>query len=323
MIATTRPDEASISQATRCAICGTPGNADQVYASTCPEFGVGVEVFSARRLPDGLHGRIVRCRACGLLRTDPMLPAEALHALYRDSRFSYSAETPHLARTYGRALRRLDDYGARHGALLEIGCGNGFFLAEALRQGYRTVRGVEPSADAASQARADLGRSIVVAPWGPDLFPDGSFDVVCLFQVFDHFADPGPALHLCRRVLRDDGLLLCVTHNAEALSARVMGERSPIVDYAHPYLYSPDTLARVFRRHGFDVERTGPIWNRCSVMHVSRLLPFSPTVKGAIGVLLGATPMARAATWLPLGNLALIARKPPGGGAVSRRKSTS
>ena len=44
-----------------------------------------------------------------------------------------------LKLTYSHYLRKLADYGVQEGALLEIGCANGFFLEEALAEGYATV----------------------------------------------------------------------------------------------------------------------------------------------------------------------------------------
>ncbi len=65
-------------EATRCAICGTLGNIATVYESNFRAADLTSEVFSARRSPDRLHYRIVRCRACGLLRSDPVLSAAAI-----------------------------------------------------------------------------------------------------------------------------------------------------------------------------------------------------------------------------------------------------
>ena len=52
-----------------------------------------------------------------------------------------------MRHTYGRLLGRLNRHGTAKGALLEIGCTNGFFLEEALAEGWRDVRGVEPGGE--------------------------------------------------------------------------------------------------------------------------------------------------------------------------------
>jgi SAM-dependent methyltransferase len=103
------------------------------------------EMFSARRLPDRIHYRLVMCKRCGLVRFNPIAPYDFLAQLYQQSAFTYSEEIGNLRKTYGNSLSQLSAYGAHKLSLLEIGCGNGFFLEEALTQGYLHVQGVEPS----------------------------------------------------------------------------------------------------------------------------------------------------------------------------------
>ncbi len=74
-----------------------------------------------------------------------MLDEATLSHLYAKSTFDYESETANLKATYGRYLSKLRRIGGRQQSLLEIGCGDGFFLEQALQQGYTDVRGVEPS----------------------------------------------------------------------------------------------------------------------------------------------------------------------------------
>ena len=87
----TDADSASL-QRTRCPICETNGSDREVYAMNFQPQDLNGAVFSARRLPDRLHYRMVRCRRCGLLRSDPILPAGELARLYESSQFTYETE---------------------------------------------------------------------------------------------------------------------------------------------------------------------------------------------------------------------------------------
>ena len=199
-----------------------------------------------------------------------------LHRLYSDSRLNYGTESANLRRTYGRCLARLKRHGAAAGRLLEIGCGHGFLLEEALAQGYGSVQGVEPSRDAVAKAAAHVRPHIVCDVFRRDLFPEASFDAVCMFQVFDHVPDPGGLLDECLRVLRGGGLVLALNHNIEAWSARLLGRRSPIIDVEHTFLYSPRTMRRLFERHGFEVLEVRPVWNRYALEYLAQLVPLPP-----------------------------------------------
>jgi SAM-dependent methyltransferase len=294
----------------RCAICGTEGNAIELYPANFDTEAFNPSVFSARRLPDRIHYRLVKCRACGLVRSDPIAPAELLSQLYAESTCTYGAEIADLRFTYGRNLADLERYGARKGALLEIGCGSGFFLQEALRQGYQTVQGVEPSREAVQHAHSEVRDQIVCGVMKPGLFTTERFDVICLFQVFDHLPDPGALLDESLRLLRPGGLMLSINHNVKALSARLLRERSPIVDIEHTYLYSPATMARIVLMHGFQLRQVGPISNRYTLYYLFRLLPLPPGLKRILLAWLQNSALGRWRISAPLGNLRLIAQKP-------------
>jgi SAM-dependent methyltransferase len=295
---------------TRCAICQTESNATEVYPANFDPEDLNPVVFSARRLPDRVHYRMVRCDRCGLVRSDPVADAELLAHLYRQSTFDYGEEVTNLRRTYRRYLARLDRFGARHGALLEIGCGNGFFLEEALAHGYARVRGVEPSTAAISMARADVAPHIVCDVMRPGLFGPEQFDAVCMFQVFDHISEPGALLEDCLDVIKPGGLLLGLNHNVESASARLLGERSPIVDIEHTYLYSPNTMSRLLVDRGFEVLQAGAVFNSYTLNYLTRLLPLPAWMKRPLLATLRATRLGRACLRVPLGNLYVVARKP-------------
>ena len=296
-------------EATRCAICGTLGSATTLYESNFQAADLTPDVFSARRSPDRLHYRIVRCQTCGLLRSDPVLGASAIEPLYQESRFTYGGETANLQHTYGAYLRGLEQHGVRKGALLEIGCGNGFFLEEAIRQGYGPVAGVEPSRQAVAGAAESLRPFLTTGFFVPGLYDPEQFDVICLFQVLDHLREPDVVLRECKRLLKPGGLVLTIQHNAAALSARVLAERSPIVDIEHTYLYTPQTLTRLFESCGLAVVDSSPSWNRCSISYLAHLLPLPAGAKRAIGRFLEATRAGRISVRARLGNCVCVGKK--------------
>src|SRR5271168_2866756 len=84
---------------TSCAICGTAGLAEELYAANFSPDALNPEVFSARRLPDRLHYRLVRCSSCGLVRSDPVADTELLGRLYERSTMTYQDEVPYLRQT--------------------------------------------------------------------------------------------------------------------------------------------------------------------------------------------------------------------------------
>jgi len=294
---------------TRCAICNTEGNSTEIYPANFDAFNMNV--FSARRLPDQIHYRIVKCNRCGLFRSDPIAEPGALAELYKQSSFDYGDEIPNIKHTYGTYLSKLIDYGVSKNTLLEIGCGNGFFLEEAISQGYQDVRGIEPSSDAITKATPAIRSKIICDMMKPGLFEANLFDVICLFQVLDHLPSPNDLLRECFRILKPGGLFLCLNHNVEALSARFLKERSPIIDIEHTFLYSPTTMTQIFKAAGFLVMETDLVYNTYSIHYLSRLLPLPASLKNRVLNVLKNSFLGHIRLSVPLGNLYLIAQKPP------------
>jgi len=296
--------------ATECPICHTTDNAVELYPAKLSDDAFNPETFSARRLPDRVHYRIVRCASCGLVRSDPVADPSIQAELYAKAGFDYGEQVGNLRETYGRYLAKLEALGAHKGSLLEIGGGNGFVLQEALAQGYTQVTGVEPSSAAIASADPSIRPHMICDLMRPGLFEAEQFDVVCMFQTFDHITDPNALLDECFRVLKPGGFLLCLNHNVEAPSARLLGERSPIVDVEHPFLYSPKTMARVAEAHGFVVTESGPARNRVTVRYLAWLAPLPAGIKRRTLDWLKNAPIGRLTFSVPLGNLYFIARKP-------------
>jgi SAM-dependent methyltransferase len=261
-------------------------------------------------LPDRLHYRMVRCDVCGLVRSDPVLTAEALAELYTNSTFDYGDELASLRTTYGAAIDRASAYlGSREG-LLDIGCGSGFVLELARDRGWRDVHGVEPSAHAIAEAAPDIAPLIIQDMMRDGLLPSDSLSLITLFQVLDHMPEPLELLRTCLQILQPGGVIMAFNHNVASWSARVLKERSPIIDVEHTYLYSPDTMRKLFTAAGFEVISVDPVRNTYSIAYLLHLLPLPRRLKQILVPRLRASRLGKHQLTVPLGNLCLIARRP-------------
>src|SRR5690606_6939336 len=121
----------SIVITTICAICRDKEDTIILYRERFDKRKITAKTFSARRIPDRMHYRFVKCRRCGLVFSNPIFPPEKIVTLYKESDFTYQKESVFLGQTY---LSYLEKYvlpkKMKHTSLLEIGCGNGFFLEE-------------------------------------------------------------------------------------------------------------------------------------------------------------------------------------------------
>jgi SAM-dependent methyltransferase len=137
--------------------------------------------------------------------------------------------------------------------LLDIGCGYGRLLsAPEIARGDRF--GIEPSEHSASYAREHATVHVGTIEDAP---PDWTgFDVAILYHVIEHAADPVRLLTRTFDRLRPGGHLLVGTPDFDSPIARAYQERFRLLhDPSHISLFSTESLLRLLRDVGFDVER--------------------------------------------------------------------
>jgi ubiquinone/menaquinone biosynthesis C-methylase UbiE len=109
---------------------------------------------------------------------------------------------------------------ARGGRFLEIGCGHGFFLAEAVRSGlFTSFVGADISMASLTEARQRAGGASLVQADGEYLgFRGGTFDAVCLTEVIEHVPDQVAVLKEASRMLAPGGILVVTAPNERLIN---------------------------------------------------------------------------------------------------------
>jgi SAM-dependent methyltransferase len=294
---------------TRCPIDDTDEFDVEVYPANFDVSLGDAHTFSARRMPDGVHYRMVRSTRSGCLRADPILDEETIQALYRDSEVTYERTAVHAANTYLRHLPRALSALTDKRGVLEIGCGHGFFLERLLNLGFEKVAGVEPSEEAVEKAEPNIRGHIVNAALRPGLFPAASFSLVCGFQVLDHLVRPNETLQLCRELLAPGGIMFWICHDEGSFWSRLLGRRSPIVDLEHVVLYNRTTIRMLFERNGFQVIRVFGVANSYPLRYWGHLAPIPRSIKLPLLRLLKLTRLGDMVISASFGNMGIVARR--------------
>ncbi len=135
--------------------------------------------------------------------------------------------------------------------LLDVGCGNGRYLAQMRALGW-AVTGVEVDPIAAAQARTHFGLTVHTGTLNDVGFPPNSFDVVTISHVIEHVDDPLGLLRESLRVLRPGGRVVITTPNSVSLGHRWFGAAwRGLEPPRHLMIFSPHALDRLVRQTGF------------------------------------------------------------------------
>lgn len=206
---------------------------------------------------------VKRC-GCGFVYVTPRVPDDKLHLIYQTNYFKstsakdfgysdYTLDRDLYLKTFAKKARIVQRFKPA-GRVLEVGSAAGFFLRAMRDRGY-DVHGVEVSRYVAEFARDELGIETVFngrladAPLEPE-----SFDVVAMWDVIEHLADPIAELERMRALMRPDGALFIQTQDVSALTARVLGKKwLHFKQLEHIYHFDPRTIQRALDRAGFEI----------------------------------------------------------------------
>jgi 2-polyprenyl-3-methyl-5-hydroxy-6-metoxy-1,4-benzoquinol methylase len=147
-------------------------------------------------------GTAVRCIQCRLVRSFPY-PS----FVYQDNKgyaLGYTGRERLFARFAKEFMSFIEEY-APGPRLLEIGCGMGFLLEEAVRRGF-AAQGLEINRWEVEMTRA-RGLNVRAGVLEESSTPSESIDVVCMSHVLEHVQDLRSLLHEVHRVLRPGGVL--------------------------------------------------------------------------------------------------------------------
>jgi 2-polyprenyl-3-methyl-5-hydroxy-6-metoxy-1,4-benzoquinol methylase len=246
-----------------------------------------------------LIGPLLKCMECGLVRVDLSrggdvvqdhqtgeerdkafareitIAQEKLHikaklesAEQKNRKFNFTGRLNLINREWSRPKENM--------RLLEVGCGEGFFLEQAKQYGY-SVMGIEPNAQSSTRAREVFGLEVLTKTLAEAKIDRDSLDIIVSLHVIEHLLDPAAAVAEMRKILRKGGLLAIETPNIDSLPFKILGKRWRQFIPVHYYFFSKKTIAVLLERNGFVVSRIVDVGDRVSVQFfLNRLERMSP-----------------------------------------------
>jgi SAM-dependent methyltransferase len=294
-----------------CTLCDPGASKHEKYAANFSADDFTAATFSARRQPDRRHFRLVECKGCGIIYSDPACAPADLSSLYEVSAANYDDQESQIYDSYAPALDRALPLLPRRGTFVEVGGGRGFMLRYGAERGFSELVEIEPSADAERRFVAPTERArFVRGTFERGILAPGSASLVCFFQMLDHLPDPMQFVRTVHDLLEPGGAAVCVTHDTSALTARVLGEASPIYDIEHTYLFNRRNLARLFEKAGFARAKTFRLANDYALRYWLDMAPLPPALKQRLQRAVGHSRVGKLRVRLYMGNMGIVAQKP-------------
>lgn len=266
---------------------------------------------------------LAKCPACSLIHTD----LQGDYATFVDrfyergyftgdrSRMAYSNyedDKPFIVANMHKFLSYIRAYKPT-GKLLDVGCALGFFTELALKAGYDAY-GIDPSDFAVAKAKKLVGPERIRKAKLSDIRDrPKTYDVIAMFDVFEHLADPAGDLEIVQNILKDDGIIIIATGDTDSFFARILGRRWTFYNPPqHLYFFNRANLIRLLGEKGFEPMawmRTAKWLSLRYVLHLARTggeSVFAEFLYRLIDILkLGKLPL-----YLPtLDNMVVIAKK--------------
>ncbi len=222
--------------------------------------------------------RLYTCSLCKLIFVHPTPDSSTI---YNEMYFSggedgfgyvdYDADKEAMRPVFERYLDMCAAYGKSGGTLLDVGAATGFFLNIASKRGFK-VFGVEMSEFAAGIGRK-AGLDVRQGSLREVKFPAEFFDIVTMFDVLEHMADPFAELQEVGRILKPGGLLVVNTPNGESFVGKVLKTKWYfIIPPEHLYYFSAKNLKKYLEKIGFEVVYSGTIGKSFSLSYMFNIL---------------------------------------------------
>ena len=222
--------------------------------------------------PERLHNlpgsfQVVRCRQCGLMRTNPRPHMNSLYMYYPDNYGPYESTRVQSASTTARSASRLRTVFKNFvnansqcmppvtpGRLLEIGCASGAFLHAMAQKGWN-VEGIEFSDKAANAAR-QLGYAVQVGTIESAPAPEKPYDAIVGWMVFEHLQNPVQCLRKLRSWVKPESCLVLSVPDGGSWEFKLFGDAWYALQLpTHLFHFTPSTLRTVLYAGGWRVER--------------------------------------------------------------------
>lgn len=200
------------------------------------------------------------CNNCKAVFLAPRPTTEQLSRAYDESYYgeweekfdNFTEKVLHYFRKKRASL--VNKYLHGRGKILDIGCGNGKFLAFVSQKGNYEIYGIEMEGSSAKRAAKIPKIHLKTGTLKPNDFEAESLDAITLLHVFEHLTEPKETLQIISKILKKKGLLVMSFPNIDSFQSKIFKGRWLHLDPPrHLFFFKPLDFAKLMKGCGFQL----------------------------------------------------------------------
>ena len=179
------------------------------------------------------HHKLVKRTSCKFIFCKQIPGLEELKAHY-ELYPRANAISEITIKRYNELLDTFEKY-RKTNNMIDVGCGDGYFLAEAFKRGWR-VFGTEFTDEAISVC-IKKNISMTKGPIKAESYSADFFDVLTSFEVIEDINNPIEETLIYKTILRSGGAIYITTPNFNSISRVILGPRWNVIEYPEHLCY--------------------------------------------------------------------------------------
>lgn len=274
----------------------------------------------SRIIFNGNPYKVVNCAICGLDYLNPRPQVKKIENFYQKNYFQsglnssgysdYSILDNELVLEAQKRLKFIKRYVGK-GTLLDVGCGYGHFLHQALKEGF-DVMGVDISREAIKILKKRYGIPGFISNVKNGYLSKKHFNIITGWDVVEHFSDPKASLSILSSTQKSNDYLFLTTPNIDSLDARILGrywygfKRIP----EHLYFFSAKTIELLMKKSGYEILDIKP-WGfyRNIEYCVDQIARYNKTLYRFTDRLVNFLSLKKKTFFFPIINMIVVSRK--------------
>lgn len=199
---------------------------------------------------------LVRCDFCSFVSVKNTPTESELNSFYSSKDYENPLTAEEVIRTEAKISINMISKFLNNGKLLDIGCGRGYFMDEAIKKGWE-AEGFDYSRSVVNYATNKLDLNVK----RKNIFSfrtESKYDLVTLIQFIEHFPNPVDVFKKALSFVKASGYVYVATPNIDSLISKVCRkEFDHIIPPEHLSFFSSKSLNHMFSQQNVEIVYLG------------------------------------------------------------------